>query len=105
MSAEQFAEQYRNHPKLKESYACYPWFYIGQRMEIEGRRDEAIAAYQTSVKLGRLPGAHFVRFWSEYRLGVLTGTIRPPMPQRATVEDMSWGAVPHETTQPARAGK
>ena len=83
VSADQFANQYRDHPTLKEQFACWPWFYIGQRMEIQGKRDAAIEAYRKSVELGKLPGAHFIRFWSEYRLGSLTGTIRPPTTQSA----------------------
>ena len=34
-----------------------PWFYIGRRMEAEGMRDEAIAAYRQSVELRKLPDA------------------------------------------------
>jgi hypothetical protein len=61
-----------------EGMACFPWFYVGQRMEIGGDRDKAIAAYRKSVKLGERPGAHYIQNWSAYRLGALTGTIRVP---------------------------
>ncbi|HOW74077.1 MAG TPA: protein kinase [Phycisphaerae bacterium] len=95
VSAEQYASNYRNHVGLKEAYACYPWFYIGQRMEIEGRREEAIAAYRTSVELGKLPDAHFIHNWSAYRLGILTGTISP------SASGAAEPLVPVESTQPA----
>ena len=84
VTQEQYAMQYQTHPTLGERFACYPWFYIGQRKEIEGRRDEAIAAYRKSVELGKLPDAHFIHNWSAYRLGRLTGTISPPTSEPAS---------------------
>jgi len=47
-------------------------------MEIEGKRDEAIAVYEKSVELGKLPDAHNIHNWSAYRLRVLTGTASTP---------------------------
>jgi len=35
--------------------ACMPWFYIGMRMEAEGRTDEAIQAYRFSAEAARVP--------------------------------------------------
>jgi serine/threonine protein kinase/tetratricopeptide (TPR) repeat protein len=49
-------------------YAPAPWFYVGCRRELEGRRTEARAAYQTSVALGRAPNAHHTANWAAYRL-------------------------------------
>jgi len=70
--------EYTNNQARDASYACFPWFYVGQRMEIEGERDKAIAAYRKSVELGERSGAHYVRHWSAYRLRVLTGAARTP---------------------------
>jgi hypothetical protein len=58
--------------------ACFSWFYVGQLMEIQGKRAEAIAAYQKAVALG----AHQTANWAAYRLqslAALTGspTTRP----------------------------
>jgi len=49
----------------------WPWFYIGIRMECEGRLDEAREAYQKCEELGRLPNAHHTAHWGAYRLGKL----------------------------------
>jgi tetratricopeptide (TPR) repeat protein len=38
--------------KDDEVLACYPWFYIGQRKELQGDREGALAAYRRSVELG-----------------------------------------------------
>ncbi len=84
VTTEQYVERWRNDPKFKQKFACFPWFYIGQRMEIEGKREEAIAAYRKSVELGKLPDAHYIHNWSAYRLGVLTGTIQAPSSAPAT---------------------
>ncbi len=70
-TAEQFASRWREHTRFRERFACFPWFYIGQRMEIEGRREEAVAAYRKCVELGRLPDAHHASHWAAYRLAVL----------------------------------
>ncbi|HOW19385.1 MAG TPA: hypothetical protein PLC79_10130, partial [Phycisphaerae bacterium] len=50
--------EYTNNTARDDRYACFPWFYVGQRMEIEGERDKAIAAYRKSVELGERSGAH-----------------------------------------------
>ncbi len=63
----------RQDEKFKERSAFFPWFYSAQRMEIEGKRDDVIAAYHSSVELGKLPYAHYLHNWLAYRLHVLTG--------------------------------
>ena len=68
VTAEEFAERWRNDENHGEKYACFAWFYIGQRYEIEGQKDEAIEAYEKSVELGKLPNAFHIHFWSSYRL-------------------------------------
>jgi len=41
-------------------------------MELEGRIDDAIAAYEKAIELGRRPDAHFSANYAAYRLRVLT---------------------------------
>jgi len=86
-------QAYTDRWLMDDKFACFPWFYIAQRMEIEGKKEAAIEAYKKSVELGKLPDAHHIRFWSEYRLGVLTGTVKPPTTASAP-------ASPPPTTQP-----
>ncbi|HTL30427.1 MAG TPA: WD40 repeat domain-containing protein, partial [Tepidisphaeraceae bacterium] len=47
--------------------ACFSWFYVGQLMEIQGKRAAAIAAYQKAVS----SGAHQTGNWAAYRLQLL----------------------------------
>jgi tetratricopeptide (TPR) repeat protein len=54
--------------------ACYPWFYIGQRREIEGDREAAIAAYRRSVELGNRETAEKTVAFSRWRLAELSQT-------------------------------
>ena len=73
ISAEELAKGY------SDSYMnCFPWFYVGQRKEIEGKRDEAIAAYRKCMGFGRYPNVHWVSNWAAYRLEVLTGATPIP---------------------------
>jgi hypothetical protein len=44
--------------------ASYPWFYVGQLMEIQGKREAAVLAYQKATGLG----THHTRHWAAYRL-------------------------------------
>jgi tetratricopeptide (TPR) repeat protein len=53
-------------------WACYPWFYVGQRRELEGDREAAIAAYQRSVDLGNTDTAEKTVAFSRWRLTELT---------------------------------
>jgi tetratricopeptide (TPR) repeat protein len=76
--------EYTNNQAKDPSYACFPWFYIGQRMEIEGDRGKAIAAYRKSVELGEQLGAHYIRHWSAYRLRMLTEAARTPASRRVS---------------------
>ncbi len=82
VSQEQYTTRWRNHERYKERFACFPWFYVGQRMEIEGKRDDAVAAYRKCVELGELPDAHHMRHWAAYRLKILTDASPecPPAP-------------------------
>lgn len=51
----------------------WPWFFVGVRMEIEGRLAEAEAAYRTCEGLAVLPKAHYTARWAAYRLQTLPG--------------------------------
>jgi hypothetical protein len=56
-------EQYTSHFSQSAS-PSFPWFYVGQLMEIQGKRDAAVLAYQTAIGLG----THHTRHWAAYRL-------------------------------------
>ena len=73
VSEQQYTERWRNDGRHKEKYACSSWFHIGHRAEIEGRIEDAIAAYESAVELGKLPNAYFTANFAAYRLRVLTG--------------------------------
>ncbi len=73
VTQDQYAERWRKDARFAEKFACFPWFYIAQRMEMEDKPEEAITAYRKSVELGELPLAHPLKHWSAYRLHVLTG--------------------------------
>ena len=56
-------EQYTSH-FTQSPNASFPWFYVGQLMEIQGKRDAAVLAYQKAIGLG----THHTRHWAAYRL-------------------------------------
>jgi tetratricopeptide (TPR) repeat protein len=65
-------EEYVDHLKSRKTLVCYPWFYVGQRREIEGDREAAIAAYKRCIELGQdEQTANPVRWLAEWRLGML----------------------------------
>jgi tetratricopeptide (TPR) repeat protein len=68
VSADEFAAATKENKEL----ACYPWFYIGQRRELEGNREAAIAAYKNSVELGDAETAEKTWAMSKWRLVELT---------------------------------
>jgi hypothetical protein len=67
ISEEEFVATTEDH----KEQACYPWFYVGQRRELEGKPEAAIAAYQRSVELG---GETAEKTWAlaKWRLAELT---------------------------------
>lgn len=75
-------QEYTERWEKEARYAALPWFYVGQRMEIQGDKDGAIDAYRKSVELGKQEGGHYIRNWSAYRLGVLTGKTPASSPKR-----------------------
>jgi tetratricopeptide (TPR) repeat protein len=64
-------EQYIAHTARDEANACFPWLYVGQRREIEGNREAAIAAYEKCVRLGDDETAHSNRALARWRLAKL----------------------------------
>jgi tetratricopeptide (TPR) repeat protein len=56
------------------SLACYPWFYVGQRKELRGDREGALAAYRQSVQLGKPETAEKTYGLAKWRLVELQGT-------------------------------
>ncbi len=54
--------------------SCFPLFYIAQRREIEGKKDEAIKAYERCVELGKGDNPHTVRALAEWKLRKLKET-------------------------------
>jgi tetratricopeptide (TPR) repeat protein len=64
ISEQQFVEHLANDERL----ACFPWFYVGQRREIEGKPEAAIAAYQQSIDSVKDETAPSVRSLARWRL-------------------------------------
>jgi hypothetical protein len=44
-----YTEHFASYKKL----ACFPWFCVARRREIEGKKDAAIKAYERCVELGK----------------------------------------------------
>ncbi|QEG37019.1 serine/threonine-protein kinase [Bythopirellula goksoeyrii] len=61
-------KEYTDHTADDERLACFPWFYVAQRREIEGNQEAAIAAYRRSVELGENETAHPVLGQARWRL-------------------------------------
>jgi tetratricopeptide (TPR) repeat protein len=64
-------EQYIAHTASDAANACFPWFYVGQRREIEGERNSAIDAYEHCIELGADETAHSNRALARWRLDKL----------------------------------
>jgi tetratricopeptide (TPR) repeat protein len=61
-------DEYVAITKDSKTHACFPWFYVGLRKQLEGDREAAIAAYQRSVDLGDDETAEKTRAVSKWRL-------------------------------------
>jgi tetratricopeptide (TPR) repeat protein len=61
-------EKFASHKSGDARLACFPWFYIAQRREIEGKHDAAIAAYERCLESGADDKAHAVRALAQWRL-------------------------------------
>ena len=66
-------EQYTSHFS-QSATPSFPWFYVGQLMEIQGKPDAAELAYQKAADLG----AHHTRHWAAYRLQSLNQPTHRP---------------------------
>lgn len=66
-----FVKRWEIDAEFGRRLACLPWFYIGQRREMEGRLPEAREAYRASVEYGQAPNAYPIWRWSQQRLGAL----------------------------------
>jgi len=69
----QYASRWQDGPK-----APLPWFYIGQRQEMDGDAPGAISSYRNSVAAGERPGAEETWTFAAYRLKVLTKASHGP---------------------------
>jgi hypothetical protein len=59
---------YVEHFASDSRLACFPWFFIGRRCEIEGKQDTAIEAYERCLDLGEDDNPHAVWAVAEWRL-------------------------------------
>lgn len=71
VSQDRFVDRWQGIMNLGSRLDPWPWFFIGIRLELEGRIDEARTAYRECEKLGRMPNAHRTAHWGAYRLGKL----------------------------------
>lgn len=71
VTAEQFVERWRGRAMCVGDLECLPWYYIGWRMEMEGKPDQAREAYLKSIEAGKRPKAHHSANMAAYRLNLL----------------------------------
>ena len=60
-------DQYTSH-FTQSAYPSFPWFYVGQLMESQRKREVAELAYRKATSLG----AHHTRHWAAYRMQSLS---------------------------------
>jgi WD40 repeat protein/serine/threonine protein kinase len=92
---------YLNH--CEKIYPDAVWFYIGEKADVESRRDDALIAYRRAAEAKtvvrrRAPG------WAAYRVAQLTGTDVPTTTQPTTrrrPHNAAPTTVPAVTIQPA----
>jgi hypothetical protein len=86
VTEQQFVERWCHGPDPRENgrFACASWFVVGQLKEAQDGREAAIAAYRNSVAADNSPDAHWTGKFAAYRLGILTGTIPPPVTTQPT---------------------
>jgi hypothetical protein len=75
VSQEQYVAHFSQTPN-----SSFPWFYVGQRMEIQGKPGAAALAYEKAVGLG----THHTRHWAAYRLQSLGQPIHVPASRPAS---------------------
>lgn len=69
---DEYTRRYVRVSMLGYRLDCLPWFYVGQRREMEGHREEAITAYRACVGLGQLPNAYPIWRWANQRIEILS---------------------------------
>lgn len=79
VSQDRFVSRWQGVKMWGSRFDPWPWFWVGVRMELEGRLPEAESAYRTCAGLGSLPKAHYTAKWAAYRLQNLGGA-PPPTP-------------------------
>jgi hypothetical protein len=77
VKAEDYIRRWARDEKFGNRLACLPWFYIGQRREMEGHRDEALNAYRLCVDIGQAPNSHPIWRWAQQRLEELKASAGP----------------------------
>jgi tetratricopeptide (TPR) repeat protein len=70
-------QTYTEHFASDKKLACFPWFYVGQRREIEGKKDAAIKAYERCVELDKGDNPTTARAYAEWRLRKLKESPQP----------------------------
>jgi tetratricopeptide (TPR) repeat protein len=68
VSEQAFIDKYASNTR----FACFPWFYIAQRHEISGKKDEALKAYQRCVEAGIGDNPHTVKYLAQWKLAKMT---------------------------------
>lgn len=79
MTETQYVNRWRGILMCGTRLDPFPWFYVGVRMELEGRTAEATTAYEKAAAMTDMPNAHHTAHWAAYRLQVLNGA-RPSPP-------------------------
>ncbi|HRX84633.1 MAG TPA: hypothetical protein P5572_06385, partial [Phycisphaerae bacterium] len=82
------AERYiAHHAKLLwtgRTMAPFALYYVGMRAEFEGRRADAIDAYERAAAYAGQPNAHHTAHWAQYRLVRLRAALDGPEPAPAS---------------------
>ncbi len=105
ITRQEFTDRLARDMMTGAKLACYPWFYVGLRMELSGDREAALAAYHQCIALGQGPSAHHTVVWASYRLSVLEGRHEPPplWPEEdTTVDDVTGPPLPTDRQRGAR---
>ncbi len=70
-TATEFTERWQKSALCVGEVASFPWYYVGLRMELEGKPAEACEAYRTAMKVHCVSRPHHTINWAAYRLGIL----------------------------------
>jgi len=78
VSQERYVARWQGVKMFGSRFDPWPWFWVGVRMELEGRPADAVVAYRACEASGRVPNAHYTAKWAAYRLRVLAGAAPSP---------------------------